>query len=406
MHRFTSTSNPAPIPKHQGTTSIVQAVALAQQESPQKKIQSHISVFESFHTEYKKIISELHPLIQEHEKNQSEFVSRNENFWKLSKIHSAITTEITNSYLRHFLTPSNHSKEIPHGESNASALIKRIMNDPRICNLDNQISIEHKNIQKADEKISAIQLGMTALLKNKEMLKIGLDNSRIELLRTIDALKAAGAVNDSGLKLLVSIAHQKIAAADFSEKSQDVAEARHNVIYFQCLLDYSSMKMQLVLNQLEFHRTTFEKSNGDFANRVKQQINFNRDEYQAAFLADPKNKKIHDDWMNSMSSYENEDRKHAVLKACVPEAKRLLPEATEKLHQSELILKDANSAVENAQRALDQSLTDTDLPLAIDKAASPGEPFVPPTDDSLATDADTVHVPVTEIGSSNSFEPA
>lgn len=410
MLKSTSTSaNPVPSSAPQSKTPLAHGDALEHQETAQQKLESQISKLESFQAKKTEIISQINHLNHEKEKSQTQIKSSNEKYIEIATMVKTVNEEIIKSNLPNLLTPSNHFITTQHGNINHLALMTLIKYDPRLIQLGNQLKIEEEKIQKENEKKLSILSSMDVLSKKKDCIKTDLDKSRIELSQTIDALKAnkTSATNDSELEHLLSIAWKKIAFADFSAASDDVAQAQNTVIGAQSLLDDSSKKLQETLNQLQVHHTALNTAQDEFVKSGKYQnkaIHFKKDEYKADFLSDPENQKIYLNVQESLFHCVNETKNNDYLKSFYTQAERHLSEAKTKLHQAETILQKANSAVEIAQLALDPSPLDTVLSLSVDETASPSKTSAPTTDDSHATDAGQVYEQVILTGVDDHLE--
>lgn len=355
---FKSNSSPLPASSPRGKTTILHNDGPKKPESAQEKLASQISQFESLHVKNMEIISQFEQLNHEKEKHYAQIKSSDDNLLNIAPKVNIANKEVINSNLTTLLTPSSPSINTQYGKTDVNALMLLIKNDPTLSLLSSQLVIELQNIQQAKEKISTIQSSMARLSKNKELIQSDLANSRMELTKTIDGLKAAstGAVNDSELQQLLSLATQKIAAADLSELGYDLAQAQNTFSHTQFLLDDSTKKLQPLLNQALFHQNALSNTQDEFIKRSKYQdksIHFKKNEFKTDFLADPNNKKISEDVMESLFQYSNEFKNNSFLKSCLVQAERHLLAAKAEFHQSEIFFEESSWSVENAQMALD-----------------------------------------------------
>lgn len=268
---FKSNSSPLPASSPRGKTTILHNDGPKKPESAQEKLASQISQFESLHVKNMEIISQFEQLNHEKEKHYAQIKSSDDNLLNIAPKVNIANKEVINSNLTTLLTPSSPSINTQYGKTDVNALMLLIKNDPTLSLLSSQLVIELQNIQQAKEKISTIQSSMARLSKNKELIQSDLANSRMELTKTIDGLKAAstGAVNDSELQQLLSLATQKIAAADLSELGYDLAQAQNTFSHTQFLLDDSTKKLQPLLNQALFHQNALSNTQDEFIKRSK-----------------------------------------------------------------------------------------------------------------------------------------
>lgn len=304
------------------------------------------------------IISRFEQLIDEKEKHYAQIKSSDDNLSTIFQKANVVNIEVINSNLTTLLTPSTASINTQYGKTDVNALMLLIKNDPKLAQLSSQIIIELQNIQQTKEKISTIQTSVASLSKNKELLQSDLANSRLALTTTIDGLKTAptGAVNDSELKQLLSLATQKIAAADLSELGYDLAQARNTFSHTQFLLEDSSKKLPTLLNQALFHQNALNNAQDEFIKGSKYEnksIHFKKNDFKNDFFANPNNKKISEDVMESLLQYSNEFKNNSFLKSCLVQAERHMLAAKAEFHQSEIVFEEASWAVEDAQMALD-----------------------------------------------------
>lgn len=267
----------------------------------------------------------------------------------------SIISEIE-SFQNNFAKITTHINALAHGKESHEAALKNLELElqTRSTRIDTDAWVQ-KCINHKKEAMH-IQTVINIFLQEKHFIGKPLQNAKIELAEFLDEPKSAkmDAIHEREIEYLLSIAKQKIAAADFSIAADNANQAQR---------DLSNIK----------YLPNFPSNNPDKSSSGHQGAEHNSNPSLLHFIT---------------NMFEEKNK----------QSKLHLNEEETTLHQLEKILQDSNLAVEKAKMALDQCILNAALPDSTDDAflTTPASPTMPA--DTQAIDEAQDYEPVIATG--------
>ena len=404
-HMFKSTSaqtKPSTPSAPDGTTTNP-SMDYGDKKSAQQQVELHISKFKAAQAKSTEFNKEFNLANKQIESHQAKIKIHNDNLEVINTQARIATQELINNNAQKIQKTSQHFNPTSIENTNITALATLVKNDPTLIKIGSQLRSEQEGHYNETLKLIKTQTEVKSLSQKKEIIHTNLQNSRIELTKSINALEESksGADNEREIELLVCVANQAIATADFSTASQNLMQAKEIFETSKNLLNGSSEKLKAIPELLEVQYAALNAAQEEFTKSSAYKYKSNDVDaaaYRTAFLSNPENKKLSDTVIHSLNQLSSESKKNDFLKTHHFQAEQNLTDAKTILHQTAAILKKCNSAVEEAKSALDQYIADMSSSNSVDDAILANEAPDLETGDSLAIDETQVYEPVIATG--------
>lgn len=373
----------------------------------ENQIKSKIAKLESIHTKNAAAIQQFNVAIDQKESYQAQLHGHHKDFMNNHQASQPIIKKVIDSNMDKLLTTSPGAAQTLNGPIDKIALAKLMTTDPELLPLGNQLRTINENIRKEENNINNVQKKIDTISRTKNSLKKDLEKSKIELGKSIDALLAtkAGAANELELDHLLSIAHQRIAAADFLQAGDQLAQAERYSLHTKNSLHDSFKKMDKLFVQLGVNQRELNAAQDKFISDSRfNDIGADPKKYKEWFLQDPANQALANATMATLAQTHLASQEKENIAAEHAKAKISLDQAQAEFQQAESTLQKLNSAVADAQSALDRhNFANTLTDMEEDAASTIAAPH-PATDDSAALDETQVYEPVIAVGTEDHLE--
>lgn len=376
-------SNPS-APHGNASNSSASQAAVAEKQTKAK-----IAKLESIHAKNAAVIKQFNDASNQKESYQFQLNSHNKDLIAHHQESQPVIKHVIDSNMAKILAPSTSTTQTLNGPINNIVLAKLMTTDPALIPLGNQLKTISENIHQEEKNINNVQKKIDILSQKKDSLKKDLEKSKIELEKSIDALLAtkAGAANELEIDHLLSVAHQKIAAADFLQSGDRLAQAERTFSSTEQSLFDASKKADQIFVQVSLNQRAFNAAQDGFIKKSGfLEISADQQQYQAAFLADPENIALANAVMASLAQVRPASIAKQTIAGQHEQARIDLIQAKSDFQLAESTLKKSNSAVADAKSALDRPIFANTLTDVEEDAPSTVATPHPATDDSAGID--------------------
>lgn len=403
MFKSTSAQTKPSTPSASDGTTANPSLDYGDKKSAQQQVELHISKFKAAQAKSTEFNKEFNLANQQIESHQAKIKIHNDNLEVINTQARIATQELINANAQKIQKQSQHFNPTSIENTNITALATLIKNDPILIKIGSQLRSEQEGHYIETLKLIKTQTEVNSLSQKKETIHTNLQNSRIELAKSINALEdsKAGSDDEREIELLVCVANQAIATADFSTASQNLMQAKEIFETSKNLLNGSSEKLKAIPELLEVQYAALNAAQEEFTKSSTYKYKSNDVDaaaYRTAFLSNPESKELSEAVIHSFNQLSSERKINDFLKTRHVQAEQNLADAKTKLHHTGAILKECNYAVEDAKSSLEKYIADKSSSNSADDAIFASEAPDLETGHSLAIDDAQLYEPVIATG--------